>query len=247
MDSGSRYIDRAVGSLTTVSSFRTTGSDRHIHTRSNRADHNIVPLAQTSHIPAHRRSPNDKLLHRASLATVGNPLHRRRVSVRGCRRVQSSSFPVLPLLKELVIESMIWTEVTQARLLELLRRANRIKSLTLHGLVRFSSGFSLRNDLIPELETFRGPADSVLTFCKGRPVRDLFTWFGDAWEMTDDIPNLIRPGLVPLEHLHISLISWKEDTIGYIARHCPQLVSFFARQPSFLTKDRGLRMAVTVT
>lgn len=55
--------------------------------------------------------------------------------------------------------------------------------------------------------------------------------------MTDDLPNLIRPGLVPLEHLHIGWISWKEDTMGYIARHCPQLVSLRVRAKHIGVED----------
>lgn len=74
------------------------------------------------------------------------------------------------ILKELIIEYTAFTESVEAQLLELLERANRIRLLEVNGLVLFSEAFSLRNDLIPELETFRGPADSVLTFCKGRPV-----------------------------------------------------------------------------
>lgn len=43
--------------------------------------------------------------------------------------------------------------------------------------------------------------------------------------MTDDVPNLLRPGSVPLERLSLTWTSWEDDTMGYIARHCPQLVS----------------------
>ncbi|KIO33256.1 hypothetical protein M407DRAFT_17815 [Tulasnella calospora MUT 4182] len=131
------------------------------------------------------------------------------------------------VLKGLFIESIFWSWGMEVGLLELLRRANRTESLGLSGMAQFSSGSNLPNDIIPELESFRGPAHSVLTYCKGRRVRDLFTWFpfGTTWDMTDDIPNLIQPGSAPLEHLHIGWVSWKDDTMGYIARHCPQLVS----------------------
>ncbi|KIO33255.1 hypothetical protein M407DRAFT_17814 [Tulasnella calospora MUT 4182] len=135
------------------------------------------------------------------------------------------------VLKELFIEAFLWTESMEVGLVELLKRASRIRLLSFDGLGEFRPGFNLPDDLIPELEGFRGRADNVLTFCKGRPVQNLFTWFamGAILEMTDDVPNLIQPGSVPLEHLYIDRILWEDDSLGYIARHCPQLVSLKIR------------------
>ncbi|KAG8955487.1 hypothetical protein FRC04_008838 [Tulasnella sp. 424] len=134
-------------------------------------------------------------------------------------------------LKELIITSFfVWTESKEEGLVELLKRASRIKSLKL-PLEEFSHGFRLPDDLVPDLETLDGRADVASTFCKGRPVRDLRASFppGFTWSTTDDVPNLIQPGSVPLEHLYLDWILWKDDTMEYIARHCPQLVSLKIR------------------
>ncbi|KAG9043982.1 hypothetical protein FS837_008920 [Tulasnella sp. UAMH 9824] len=138
------------------------------------------------------------------------------------------------VLKKLTIRTASWSRSIEVGLLELLTRANRIRALTLDGLPPFSHSFSLPDDLIPELEIFHGKASIVLTFCKGRPVRELCTWFhpGATWDMTDSIPNLIRPGLISLERLDLDQIHWDGDTMGYIARHCPQLVSLKIRARS---------------
>ncbi|KIO33257.1 hypothetical protein M407DRAFT_17816 [Tulasnella calospora MUT 4182] len=147
------------------------------------------------------------------------------------------------VLKELTIESRLHPESMEAGLVELLKRANGIKSLSLDVVGEFSRGFSLTDDLIPELEAFRGRADSVLTFCKGRPVRNLVTCFPTEaiWKMANDVPNLIRPGSVSLEHLSIDWTLWKDDTMGYIAKHCPQLISLKIRarrlRGALLTRD----------
>lgn len=133
------------------------------------------------------------------------------------------------VLRELILESLfVWSESMEAGLVELLKRANRIRSLKLPS-DGFSNGFSLPDDLISELEAFDGRADLVLTFCRGRPVRDLHAHaysFEEAIRvMVDGIPSLIRPGSVTLERLSLSWTLWEDDTMGYIARHCPQLVS----------------------
>lgn len=140
------------------------------------------------------------------------------------------------VLKELTIKAPLWINDAEVELLELLTRANGIRSLKFVHLPPLSQTF-IPDDLIPELEVFQGPSETVLTFCRGRPVRELCTWFdrdlrGSAEEMTDSIPNLIRPGTIPLEHLELGRIHWDGDTMGYIARHCPQLVSLKIRANS---------------
>ncbi|KAG8975657.1 hypothetical protein FRC05_005175 [Tulasnella sp. 425] len=132
------------------------------------------------------------------------------------------------VLQKIIIESdSVWDATEDEGLVELLRRASRIKSLEL-SLRKFkspSSGFMLPDDAIPDLEAFTGRTDLVLAFCKGRPVRDLQVTYRLNWSMTEEVPNLIRPGSVPLEHLHLDWMLWEDGTIEYIARHCPQLVS----------------------
>ncbi|KAG8940916.1 hypothetical protein FRC04_004899 [Tulasnella sp. 424] len=129
------------------------------------------------------------------------------------------------VLKKLIIDSNFrWDGTEDEGLEELLRHASRIKSLELL-LHRVGPRFTLPDDTIPDLEAFTGEANHVLTFCKGRPVRDLHVKGGFKWSMTEEVPNLIRPGSVPLEHLHLGRLVWEDGTIEYIARHCPQLVS----------------------
>ncbi|KAG9049879.1 hypothetical protein FS837_008801 [Tulasnella sp. UAMH 9824] len=133
------------------------------------------------------------------------------------------------ILRELIIESaFVWSEDMETGLVELLQRANRIRSLKLPT-DGFSHGFNLSDNLIRELEVFVGRADLVLTFSRGRPVRDLHAYLSEETRSirvrTDDVPNLLRPGSVPLERLSLTWISWEDDTMGYIARHCPQLAS----------------------
>ncbi|KAG8911155.1 hypothetical protein FRC01_005879 [Tulasnella sp. 417] len=135
------------------------------------------------------------------------------------------------VLNDLTVETKIdWIPRMGEGLVELLKRTNQIKSLKL-PLDKLTSGFNIPDDLIPDLESFGGRADLVPAFCNGRPVRELRTYFTSSvvWELTDDVPNVIRPGSVPLEHLSIDLILWEEDTMGYIARHCPELVSLKVR------------------
>ncbi|KAG8955489.1 hypothetical protein FRC04_008840 [Tulasnella sp. 424] len=135
------------------------------------------------------------------------------------------------VLKELIIKSsFVWNRSMEEGLVELLKRASGIKSLKL-PLQDFTQGFTLPDDLISDLETFNGRADIAFTFCKGRPIRDLRACFSDrfTWSTTDDVPNLIRPGSVPLKHLYLDWTLWEDDTMEYIARHCPQLVSLKIR------------------
>lgn len=116
---------------------------------------------------------------------------------------------------------------------ELLQRANRIRSLSLHGVPEFKSshGFNIPDDLVPGLEAFRGRPDNVLAFCKDRPVRNVVTWFTRRakWRMTDHVPNVIQPSSAPLEHLSIDRVVWTDGTMEYIARHCPELVTLKIR------------------
>lgn len=131
------------------------------------------------------------------------------------------------VLKELIIDSLfVMTESMETGLLDLLERASQIRSLKLPQ-DEFSDDFDLPEDFIPDLEIFDGTGDVVLIFCEGRPVRDLRLSFPHpcVWRRTDDVPSLIPPGSVPLEHLSLSWFVWEDDTMGYIARHCPQLVS----------------------
>lgn len=134
-------------------------------------------------------------------------------------------------LKKLLIEAFFWTERMEEGLMELLKRANGIRSLSFNGEGELRHGFNLPVDLIPEMEAFQGRTENVPAFCKGRPVRNLLTWFpmGGRWKMTDDVPNLIRPGSVHLEHLYIDRTLWEEDTMEYIARHCPELETLKVR------------------
>lgn len=135
------------------------------------------------------------------------------------------------VLKELIVETKIdWIQAMEEGLVELLKRANHIRSLTLR-LDKLTSGVSIPDDVIPNLESFDGRADLVLAFCKGRPVRNLCTSFTRSiiWEMMIDVPSLIRAGSVPLEHLSIDFTPWKDDTMEHIARHCPELVSLKVR------------------
>ncbi|KAG8911904.1 hypothetical protein FRC01_005411 [Tulasnella sp. 417] len=134
-------------------------------------------------------------------------------------------------LKELSIDSsFVLAESTEAGLLELLERANQITSLKL-AQDEFSDDFDIPDDLIPNLEIFDGIGDMVPIFCEGRPVRDLRMSFPHPciWVRTDDVSSLLPPGSVPLEHLSISWCVWEDDTMEYIARHCPQLVSLKIR------------------
>ncbi|KAG9049877.1 hypothetical protein FS837_008799 [Tulasnella sp. UAMH 9824] len=116
---------------------------------------------------------------------------------------------------------------------ELLQRANRFRSLSLQGVPEFKSshGFSIPDDLVPELEAFRGRPENVLAFCKGRPVRNVVTWFTRRakWRMTDHVPNVIQPASAPLEHLSIDRVVWRDGTMEYIARQCPELVTLKIR------------------
>ncbi|KAG8896443.1 hypothetical protein FRC00_005972 [Tulasnella sp. 408] len=134
-------------------------------------------------------------------------------------------------LKELFIEAFFWTQRMEEGLMELLNRANGIRLLSFNGEGELGHGFNLPVDLIPEMEAFRGRAENVPTFCKGRPVRNLLTWFpmGEMWRRTDDVPIVIRPGSVHLEHLYIDRTIWEDDTMEYIARHCPELESLKVR------------------
>ncbi|KAG8914643.1 hypothetical protein FRC01_003982 [Tulasnella sp. 417] len=134
-------------------------------------------------------------------------------------------------LKELIIDtSFVLTQSAEAGLLELLERANQITSLKLPQ-DEFSDDFDIPDELIPDLEIFDGTGDMVPIFCKGRPVRDLRVSFPHPciWVRTDDVPSLLPPGSVPLEHLSISWCVWEDDTMEYIARHCPRLVSLKIR------------------
>ncbi|KAG8911903.1 hypothetical protein FRC01_005410, partial [Tulasnella sp. 417] len=135
------------------------------------------------------------------------------------------------VLKDLTILTQFYlTERMQAGLLGLLGRANQIRSLTLPK-SKFSDNFNVPDDLIPNMEIFDGPENLVPKFCRRRPVRDLRVSFPDRgiWVRTDDIPSLIPPGSVPLEHLSISGCMWEDDIMGYIAQHCRELVSLTIR------------------
>ncbi|KIO33254.1 hypothetical protein M407DRAFT_17813, partial [Tulasnella calospora MUT 4182] len=135
------------------------------------------------------------------------------------------------VLKELIVETKIeWFQRMEPGLIELLKCANQIRSLKL-SLDKLTNGFSIPDDLIPDLESFEGRADLVLNFCDGRPVRDLRTFFTRSfvWEMTNDVPSLIRPGSVPLEHLSIDGTLWKDDMMEYITSNCPELLSLKVR------------------
>ncbi|KAG9049878.1 hypothetical protein FS837_008800 [Tulasnella sp. UAMH 9824] len=135
------------------------------------------------------------------------------------------------VLKQLIVETRIdWIQTMEEGLVELLKRANQIRSLKLR-LDKLTSGVSIPDDVIPDLESFDGRADLVLAFCKGRPIRNLRTFFTTSviWEMMNDVPSLIQSGSVPLEHLSIDRIPWKDDTMEHIARHCPELVSLKVR------------------
>ncbi|KAG8948233.1 hypothetical protein FRC00_008672 [Tulasnella sp. 408] len=108
------------------------------------------------------------------------------------------------VLKELIVETRIdWIQAMEEGLVDLLKRANHIRSLTLR-LDKLTSGVSIPDDVIPDLES-------------------------EIWEMMYDVPSLIRTGSVPLEHLSIDLTPWKDDTMEHIARHCPELVSLKVR------------------
>lgn len=115
-------------------------------------------------------------------------------------------------------------------LIELLKRTDQIRSLKLPS-DRLTGGFSVPDDLLPNLEVFQGRADLIPTFYQGRPIRHLRAFFTDEarWLVTGDIPSLIGLGLVHLQHLSIDRASWKEDTMGYIAQHFPELVSLKVR------------------
>ncbi|KAG8914644.1 hypothetical protein FRC01_003983 [Tulasnella sp. 417] len=135
------------------------------------------------------------------------------------------------VLKYLTIFTPLYLiDSMQAGLLGLLGRANQIRSLTLPK-NKFSDNFNVPNDLIPNLEIFDGPANLVLKFCKGRPVRDLRMSFPDRgiWMRADEAPSLLPPGSVPLEHLSIIGCMWEDDIMGYIAQHCPELGSLTIR------------------
>ncbi|KAG8940918.1 hypothetical protein FRC04_004901 [Tulasnella sp. 424] len=126
------------------------------------------------------------------------------------------------VLKKLIIESNhSWNATEHEGLVKLLQRASRVKSLELEGRqLNPSFSFTLPDDAIPDLEAFTGEADLVRAFCNGRPVRDLHVTGRSTWS-----PNRVRPGSVPLEHLHLDWLMWKDGTIEYIAQQCPQLVS----------------------
>ncbi|KIO33259.1 hypothetical protein M407DRAFT_17818 [Tulasnella calospora MUT 4182] len=114
-------------------------------------------------------------------------------------------------------------ENMEAGLVELLKRANGLRSLSLDKVPGFKS--SLADDLIPELEAFRGGPYNARVFCKGRPVRKIEFATTPDWRLTDPV-SLLRPGSVSLEHLSIDWVSWMDDdTMEYIARHCTGLVS----------------------
>ncbi|KAG8899192.1 hypothetical protein FRC01_010627, partial [Tulasnella sp. 417] len=133
------------------------------------------------------------------------------------------------LLQELTIQSLYGLGQSAARdagLVELLKRTPRIKSLNLDT---FNSSFSLPDDLIPELQTFSGRAEMVLHVCRGRPVRNLRTQPSQSWINVNNTPNLVCPGSVPLQHLSISRVIWEDDTMEYIARRAPELISLEIR------------------
>ncbi|KAG8911156.1 hypothetical protein FRC01_005880 [Tulasnella sp. 417] len=135
------------------------------------------------------------------------------------------------VLKELIVEARaIWTQGMGDGLIDLLKRASRIRTLKL-PLTRLTSVFDVPHDIVPDLETFEGRADLVPAFCNERPVRNLRAFFPQVarWRVTGDISSLIRPGAVPLEHLSIDGDSWNEVTMGHISRHCPELISLNVR------------------
>ncbi|KAG8911905.1 hypothetical protein FRC01_005412 [Tulasnella sp. 417] len=118
----------------------------------------------------------------------------------------------------------------QAGLLGLLGRTTQLRSLELPQ-DEFNDSFNVPNDLIPNLEIFDGPVNLDLKFCKGRPVRDLRMTIPERgdWERNIDVPSLVTPGSVPLEHLSITGCEWEDDTMEHIARRCPEPVSLTIR------------------
>lgn len=96
-------------------------------------------------------------------------------------------------------------------------------------LLSIGHNFRLSDGQIAHLRRFEGRSDQVLLWCKGRPLDTIRVTLLPADSTIENCPKLLRPGSVPLRHLHLDGICWGTDTMAFVSRHCPELRSLRVR------------------